>query len=182
MFWYKSKPLPAICVLACCLLLAACKPDAGTVDTGMKYFDINGYFTNDIARLNRIDNSVVKTVTHNGKSETKTVHISNWSSELGLFKDADINKPAWRDSYSIVKDSTFLLYKAKDADLKVREILIKRNKEKINWILIYTRVQNFLYKTTAKLSYYPDSLYVIEMDQRVKLIGLNTYKIKGVIR
>jgi hypothetical protein len=159
----------------------ACKQDGKEAGTGLKYFDIKGYFTADTARLNKLDKFVIKTVIHNGVTETKKVKIDNWGQELDMFAGADINRPAWKNSYTIATGDNLVLYKAKEDDLKVREIIVKKDKEKVKWIVIYTRTKNILYQTTEKLSYFPDSLYLIEKDQHVRLMGRNRYKIQGVV-
>jgi hypothetical protein len=159
----------------------ACKPDVKEAGTTLKYFDIKGYFTADTARLNKLGKLVIKTVTHNGVTESKKIKIANWGQELDMFTGADINRPAWKNSYTIATGDNLVLYKAKEDELKVREIIIKKDKEKVKWIVIYTRTKNILYQTTEKLSYFPDSLYLIEKDQRVRLMGRNRYKIQGVV-
>ena len=166
-----------IVLIAC---LPACKPQIANNGA----FDLKGYITKDAARLKKLNKPVVKTVVHNGVTETKTVHIDNWEQELGLFISADINKPTWRSNYDVTAEDSLLVYRAKDKDkdLKVRYLLINRTKQKVRWILIYTKVDNALYKTTQKLVYYPDSLYSIEMQQHVKLMGTNVYKVQGVIK
>ncbi len=181
MYWYRLKSFTIIVLIGSIMVSSfACKPD-GKADTGLKYFDIKGYFTADTARLNKQNKLVVKTVTHNGVTESKKVKIDNWGQELDMFVGADINRPAWKNSYTITKSENIMLYKAKDDELKVREIMIKTDGQKVKWILIYTRTKNILYQTTEKLSYYPDSLYLIEKDQRVRLMGNNHYKIQGII-
>lgn len=159
----------------------SCRPDIKGNGNTSKYFDIKGYFTADTARLNKLNKIVTKTVTHNGVTETKKVKIANWGQELDMFIGADINRPAWKNSYTIFNGDNVLLYKAKDEDLRVREIMIKLDGQKVKWMLIFTRTQNILYKTTERLSYFPDSLYLIQKDQHVKLMGNNHYVIKGVI-
>ncbi|MDB5087177.1 MAG: hypothetical protein JWR09_1171 [Mucilaginibacter sp.] len=182
MCWCKLKPFTTI-ALICSIMISglACKPDIKEDGTNLKYFDIKGYFTADTARLNKLDKLVIKTITHNGVTETKKVKIDNWGQELDMFTGADINRPAWKNSYTIASGDNLVLYKAKEDELKVREIIIKKDKEKVKWIVIYTRTKNILYQTTEKISYYPDSLYLIEKDQRVRLMGRNRYKILGVI-
>ena len=160
----------------------ACKPDVKESGASLKYFDINGYFTKDIARLNNLNKPVFKTVTHNGVSESKTVHINDWSRELDLFIQSDINRPAWKNSYKVITEDNFLIYRAKYPELKMHEMIIKEDKGKVKWILIYNKTpKNILYQTTEKLSYFPDSLYMIEKVQKVRLIGSNYYKVEGVM-
>jgi len=147
MYWCKLKPLIVIALAAGLLVSGiACTPDVKENGGMSHYFDIKGYFTTDIARLNKHKKLVLKTVTHNGVTETKKVGITNWAQELDTFIGADINRPAWRNSYSIATGDGLVLYKAKDKDLKVREIIIKKDKNSVRWIVIYTKTENMLYK------------------------------------
>ena len=183
MFWYKLKifaPLALSCGLM--LFFSACKPDLKEIGTAEKYFDIKGFFKRDTAILNKLRKPVFKTVTHNGQTESKQILIKNWGKELDLFIGSDINKPAWKNSYSIVNENGLLIYKSKEPELHVVQMVIKMDKQKVNWILIYTRTKNVLYQTNEKLTYYPDSLYIIEKDQKVRLMGKNHYEIKGMIK
>ncbi|MGZ3872287.1 MAG: hypothetical protein ACXVJD_05190 [Mucilaginibacter sp.] len=148
----------------------------------MKYFDIKGYFTADTSRLNKLDKSVFKTIIHNGVTETKKIKISNWGQELDQFIGADINRPAWKNSYTIISNDSTVVYKTKDKNLRVQQILIRRNNQKIKEITILALTENILYKTTEKLSYYPDSLYSIEKFQQVRLMGSNHYSIRGLLQ
>ncbi len=164
--------------LALLVCLPACKPHIENNGA----FDLSGYIKKEAARLKKANRPVVKTVYHNGITETKTVHIANWEQELGLFIDADINKPTWRNNYNVTDEDSLLAYRAKDSTLKVSEILINRTKQKIRWILIYTKTpKNYLYTTTQKLVYYPDSLYYISTRQDVRFMGRNYYRVTGVI-
>lgn len=185
MFWCRQKFKPVATLLGGIAIVAcwsACKPDVKESGSSLKYFDINGYFTKDIARLNKLNKPVLKTVTHNTVSESKTVHINNWELELSLFKEADINRPAWKNSYTMLDEDGLIVYRAKYPELKMRQMLIKKYKGKVKWILIYNKTpKNILYQTTEKLSYFPDSLYIIDKVQRVRLLGSNFYEIKGAI-
>ena len=184
MYWCNPKAW-AISMLVCGALLIAClpacKPDHNDTGGTIKYFDIKGYFTKDIARLNKLNKTVTKTVTHNGVTETKKVKINSWANELDLFIGSDINKAAWKNSYTVIANDSLLFYKAIDPELKMREMIIRKDHEKVRWILIFNKTKNILYQATEKLTYYPDSLYLIEKQQHVKLMGNNRYKIEGLI-
>jgi len=182
MYWFKSNCrilLALIIIPGACL--TACRPDVKETGAISKYFDIEGFFTADTARLNHLNNLVLKTVTHNGITESKKVKIGNWGREFDLFINSDINKPAWKDSYRVITSDSSVIYEATVPELKMREMVIKKINGKVKWILIYNRTKNSLYQTTEKLSYFPDSLYVIEKSQKVRIMGANYYKIKGLI-
>ncbi|GAC1300276.1 MAG: hypothetical protein NVSMB24_00510 [Mucilaginibacter sp.] len=183
MYWYRKLPgnlfiAGAIAVIFC---VSDCKPDIKETGAALKYFDIKGFFTAEAMRLDRLNTPVVKTVTHNGVTQHKKVRIGNWERELDLFIGSDINRPAWKDSYTVTVSGDIVIYRAKDPKLKMRQIDIKRDKDKVKWILIFNRTKNLLYETTEKLSYFPDSLYSIEKYQHVKLMGNNTYSVQGLI-
>jgi len=163
--------------------LSSCKPENIQEGTKPMYFDLAGYFKSNTAKLHKLNHPTQKTVMHNGLSQTKTVHIDNWGLELGLFIQSDINKPAWRDRYSVQsgKDGS-IVYMAKTPELKTREVVITKNKDKsIKWIMIYNASKNLLYQTNEVLGYIPDSIYTIKKTQHVRFLGTNKYFIKGTL-
>jgi hypothetical protein len=183
MYWYK-KPLnkiTAYLIAGFVLLLAinSCKSDSHSATDTSKFFDIKGYFKADSARLSKLNPLVDKTVVHNGITETKKVHIANWGTELSLFSESDINKPAWKASYNVQTTDDFLIYKAKDPSLRTQRITIKREGERLKWIMIVNHTKNILYESYEKLSYFPDSLYLIQKKQSVRVLGTDIYKISG---
>jgi hypothetical protein len=183
MYWYKSRCFLSASigfVLIFVLSLPSCKPDIKETGAQLKYFDLKGYFAKDSVRLTHQNPLITKTASHNKVSETKKVHIANWGTELALFKESDINKPAWRDSYKAETSEDITTYRATDPNLKTREIMIKQVNGKLKWIFIYNYTKNILYETSEELSYFPDSLYTINKKQTVRLIGTNFYNIKGV--
>jgi hypothetical protein len=184
MCWYRSRS-GNLAVIICNVLLAsfisACKPDIKETGDTLQYFDLTGYFKADSARLTRLNPLVLKTVKHNGVAESKKIHINNWGRELSLFSESDINKPAWQDSYTIQNTNNAIIYTANDPELKTREITINKDHGKIKWILILNHTKNILYETSEKLTYFPDSIYRMQKIQQVRLLGKNTYDIKGVL-
>ena len=199
MYWCNSKKLLAaiVCGLYFILILPACKP-AIKQNARLKYFDIKGFFAKEAARLTKLNPQIVKSVYHNGVTESKKVHIDNWDNEFSLFSESDINRPAWRDNYSTISEGNITIYRAKDPELNnTQEILIKRVNGKVEYILIYnsnhapkdttnskstknTRtLENLLYTNSEELTYFPDSLYQINKIQSVRLLGTNKYQIKG---
>lgn len=160
--------------------LPACRPTVKENAGQLKYFDIKGFFKADSARLTREHKLITKTVAYNGNPETKKVYIDNWGREFELFTSSDINKPAWRDSYTIQSSNNGIItYKANSPDLKTSEIMVKKDGDKVKWILIFNYTKNMLYENSEKLTYYPDSAYIIVKAQTVRLLGKNLYVIKG---
>lgn len=144
------------------------------------YFDLKGYFTKTASELNSKKPLVNKTASKNELSENKNLKIKDWKTELALFMDADINKSAWKNSYT--KDSTALkiIYHAKEADLKTQRIEIDLLNGKPIKFKINTKMDNLLSHTSEVLEFYPDSVYSITKHQKVMLMGKNNYLIKGI--
>jgi hypothetical protein len=180
MYWCNSKKLLAaiVCGLYFIVILPACKP-AIQQNAGLKYFDVKGFFEKESVRLTKLNPLIVKSVYHNGATESKKVHIDNWGTELGLFSGSDINRPAWKDSYNVIAEGNILMYKTKDTLLNTREILIKQVNGRVEYMLIYNHSKNLLYTNDEVLTYFPDSLYQINKIQSVRLLGTNKYQIKG---
>lgn len=144
------------------------------------YFDIESYFNSEAEQL--ANKKVIKTVSKNDVSETKEMLIGDWKQELALFTESDINKAAFKDSYE--KDSTNhrIKYTAKDEELKVRTIEIDFEDGVVKKISINNSTNNLLYHGTEELIFIPDSMYQINKHQKVILLGLNNYEIKGLFK
>nr|WP_294899312.1 hypothetical protein [uncultured Pedobacter sp.] len=141
------------------------------------FFDIAGYFKQQASTLG--NKTVIKTVSKNKVSETKTLVMKNWDQELQLFTDCDINKAAWKDSYRRDSSTNTLTYTTTDPDLRVRSIKINFESKLPKKIEINTQSKNLLYNTTEDLIFTADSLYQITKHQKVILLGSNDYEISG---
>ncbi len=145
--------------------------------------DLKGFFEQEAIRLSKTSATVEKTVSRNGISESKKDISPDWNIELSLFTESDINKPAWKDSYRISKDSTGTSYIALDNKLRTRSIRIRKNRQgDLSELVIFNRIANNLYSSTEELKYIPDSLYRIIKTQDVILLGNNNYEISGIFR
>lgn len=144
------------------------------------YFSLADYFANEANRLQQRNTHIVKTVTKNGEDERKKIKISDWKKELALFIDADINKPAWRNSYRVDSTESSVTYTSTDSTLRTKEIHIsKSGSDAISHIRIINQVSNALYETDEQLDYYVDSLYRITKTQHVQIIGKSHYSVTG---
>lgn len=156
------------------------KPISGTATP---YFSLQDYFLRETDRLTTSAPMVDKTVSRNGISEKKRVQIDDWKNELALFIDADINKPAWRNSYRIDTAKRSLIYTSVDPQLRTQKITIERQQSgKVTHITIHNRTGNMLYQTAEQLDYYPDSLYRINKRQQIRFIGDSQYLVMGALQ
>lgn len=156
------------------------KPVSGSVDS---YFSLEDFFLNETNRLTKLARSVDKTVSRNGRNEKRHVKIDDWKSELALFIDSDINKPAWQNSYRIDSTDRSVIYTSTDPKLRTQKIIIEKQESgKVTHIAIDNRTGNMLYQTAEQLDYYPDSLYRISKRQQIRFIGNSQYLIIGVLK
>ena len=91
------------------------------------YYDVAGFVKRQIADLSVRQPTVSKAVRINQKRSQQTTHGINWDRELELFTQADINKPALRSSYQIIRaDSLTYEYvlKPSEQQLTVRSLRV----------------------------------------------------------
>lgn len=163
------------------ILMSSCKQTEVKPSEAV-YEDIKTYFESEAKRLSQNKTLVNKTIEQNGTSEHRNQISVNWQDELSLYMASDINKPAWKDSYDVKKDSTQISYLAQDPNLKTQIIKIQKdNQGNIKKIHISNRTQNYLYESTEELIYIPDSIYSIRKKQNVILLGENSLFIKSLL-
>ena len=160
-------------------LLSSCNPVEDTALTNLTYFDIKSYFLNEASRLTSHKLSVLKEVSKNEQKEKKLILIRDWQKEFDFFIESDINKPSWTSSYKVETKGDTTFYQALNPDLRTRVIQIIKDGNKIKSISIKNESLNKLYKSYEYLSYYPDSIYIIEKEQQVRFLGENKYKVTG---
>lgn len=84
------------------------------------YYDVAGYVKRQIADLSTRKPIVSKTVLINTETSRQDIRDVNWTRELELFSQADINKPALRSSYQITRpDSLTYQYTLKKSEEKL---------------------------------------------------------------
>jgi hypothetical protein len=147
-----------------------------------EFFDIKGFFEAEAKRLTNLKSLSNKKVTQNNQSEIKNSLSVDWNSELALFVASDINKPAWRDSYSYSENNLRISYIAIDTNLRTRSVEIQKDKNgRTVFFKIKNIARNMLYESSEELTYILDSAYTIDKNQSVRFLGNNNYQIKGII-
>jgi hypothetical protein len=147
----------------------------------LEYVDLQGFFSAEAGRLNAKKPTFTKTVCINGKKESKVLNKSiDWEKELSVFKEADINKPAFKGMYQIstLPYKTIYTTHSKNATIKRIEVDFGDTKKPLG-IRIFQLTKNLIYQSTDTLSYYPDSVYSIHKKQEVHILGTTVYIIKG---
>jgi len=140
-----------------------------------RFFNLNDYFEQEIARLKENNQQVDKTIQINGETEQETLDSINFEKELAVFVNSSINKTSWIDKYQA--DSTFsdtgaltkIVYTATDEDLKTQQLTVDFENEQVQRIDITNRSGTTLAKMKQQLSYTPGEGYSIESSQDIVL-------------
>lgn len=109
------------------LLISGCT-DSVQQNQPNVYYDVAGFVRRQITSLSAQKRMVTKAVAINEKRNQQTTNAINWSRELELFTQADINKPALRNSYQIARpDSLTYQYTLKKSEerLTVQSLTVR---------------------------------------------------------
>ncbi|MGH1338611.1 MAG: hypothetical protein ACRBFS_21030 [Aureispira sp.] len=147
------------------------------------FFDLKGFFKKEVAYLTAQQVNVQKTIRQNGQEESKKVAIEDWERELTFFTESDINKPSWRDQYSI--DSVYngnkllLHYQCKDENLSTQVLDIEIVGDTVQSIVVVKNIKNQVYTTQQYLTYLPKKHYKINQTQDIVFLSEDDYSIEA---
>jgi hypothetical protein len=157
------------------------------------YYDVKGFIETQIVYLAEQKPTVHKKMSVAGKNEDRTTKEVDWKKELELFVQADINKPAYRKSYSVTKpDSLTTLYTLQPTEnlpvqyLKVQVDKITGNPTAIQALL---RSENKLYRSEKHIEMHCASQanqwrltdYAIKGYQKLAMTDQKDFDIKAAI-
>lgn len=145
------------------------------------FMDIKSYFE---LEMEKTVSGPVEKITRVGNEELKTILDEiDLKQELKLFAQADINKVAWYEKYSIdtvqtSANANSIIYKAQDEGLKTREINIHESNGKIDSIYIHNKLESMIMNSDQFLHYYPDQGYQVKIVQIGSLQKAENFEIK----
>lgn len=150
----------------------------------VKYFSINNFIDNQIKYLKKMNPEISKTITYNSKIETQTLTDIDWEKELSVFKEYDINKPAWSNSYLIdtINNDTLsydINYTTQDSSLSIKNLLVKFYNNKAVGFYANINSENFLYNIQKKVQYSISTGYSISENQNIKFYKDSEFKINA---
>lgn len=174
-----------ISLLTFCALLSACNEEVKENQV-KKYFDLKGLIDKQIKSLNSKKPVVQKIVIIADSSENQSIKTIDWSKELELFMQADLNKPAFIQSYQVDSSSMGVKYTLKESEkLPVKYLAISRAGEDGISIEAKINTNNYLYETERhlKLSLKNSELtdYQIDGFQKIVFGNKKIFKINGNI-
>lgn len=170
-------------LLAAVLLLVSCTSNE-TEQQQAKYFNVRNFFEGEAKRLSAEHFVLKKRTVLDTKQDSIFLNQVDWKKEFDLFTNADINKPAWKNSFridSINSDSTLsLLYTALDSSISVRKMQINKVGNKLTSLFIRKSSTNFIYKTVQELKYTSNTEFSIEGSQNVLWFYHTSYSVTGI--
>lgn len=137
------------------LLLPACSPSE---EAGEKrFFDLEGFARREQVRLAALG-PVEKTVTLDGREERRILERPDWKAEMDLLAGADLNRPAWKDSYraDTLRDAGGspwkLSYASQDPKLRVKRLEIFLAEGRVDSVSALVQVSTPLHDTEERIS------------------------------
>ncbi len=135
------------------------------------FFDLSGYMQAQIDSLTALQPPVRKTVILNGTQETKELTNLRFATDLRMFREADINKPAWLDKYEVSNEEAgggaqVQRYVATDSSVQTRQLEVTLNEVGApTKIIVYRKTGTVLSDGDHILTYDPAVGYDIRTEQ-----------------
>lgn len=157
-----------ICLIQLCF---ACQSESAQGTFEGPFFSLARFFEAEKQRLRQDPPAYEKTVHINGQTESFKPDSLALDNEFQVFVNAEINRPAWTDKYtidSILLDNQLvgLNYKALTDQLKTRSIAIQLNNNQVSRIDIETGYTTLISNSAQQLTYEPSKGYRIYNKQQ----------------
>ncbi len=153
----------------------SCQTTAETSTEPNAYYDVKGFVQNQIELLSQNQPTIEKTMVVGQDREQRSTREVDWSKELELFLQADINKPAFRLSYATTRpDSLTYEYRLQtEEDLPVQFLRVKLDENSGKPALIEAKIssENKLYESEKNL--------VMRCEEKEGVWRISSYQIKG---
>lgn len=174
-------------------VIEACSPISTSKANEKRYFDLASFVQKQIDLLSNQPLLIEKKIYLDGKQQEISIDSINWTKELALFKEADINLPSLSGSYAIKEDKQehIVSYLAKEDKLRVREMQIVFGEGSIENInvkevkIVYAE-NNQLYEISRKMNMKIKDgklyAYAIQGFQKVVLKDSTIYEISGIVK
>jgi len=156
------------------------------------YYDVLGFVKQQITDLSTQKPLVKKVVGINETRNQQAIRDINWSHELELFTQADINKPALRSSYQIARpDSMTFQYTLKNSEerltvrsLKVQIDSVTHQPRRIEAVLqtnnpLYSSVRNLLLESGPTGGQWRVQHYKLTGFQKLPYFDKNEFLVEG---
>lgn len=149
------------------------------------FFSLEKFFQAEAERLEKIGQSLDKTIQINDQEENHLVEQVDYKREFSMFRKADINRPAWRDKYQV--DSLYtdeqlrkIHYLSLDPELKTQEIEVNLDQDgKVAQIMVRSKTETALAGNQSRMTYDPAQGYQINTTQKNRTAETLSIQIDG---
>ena len=135
------------------------------------YFSIHNFFTEEAQQLTTLKVKLKKVNQLNSNHDSSIISTPDWEKELSLFTDADINKPAWKNSFkidSVFQDSILMInYRTNEKNISIHQVEISCLNNKVQKIHIVKEAVNLVYSESQELWYVAQQGFRINGKQKV---------------
>ncbi|MVM33194.1 hypothetical protein GO755_24350 [Spirosoma sp. HMF4905] len=176
------------------LLISSCTDSAQQAQANV-YYDVLSFVKQQISDLSAQKPLVNKVVSINEARSQQAIRDINWSHELELFTQADINKPALRSSYQISRpDSMTFRYTLKNSEehLTVRSLSVQvdsvtHQPRRIEAVLqtnnpLYSSVRNLLLESGPVAGQWRVQHYKLSGFQKLPYFDKNDFLVEGRVQ
>ena len=134
------------------------------------FFDLRGYMDAEVERLTTGKIPANKSITLNGEEEVQDGIVINYANDLRLFREADINRPAWIEKYETTEQKLsgnhrITTYVTLDSSLVVQRLLIEEDQGETIRIEIDRKTGTVLSDGQHQLVYEPGKGYSVKTQQ-----------------
>lgn len=149
------------------------------------YFSISPYIDQLVSELEQGETGLKKTAYLNDRKDSSFSESVNWESELSIFKEAEINKSAYRDKFevdtTVNSDQNIITYKTTDKKIRVKFLRVTKNKSgEISSIEVNLKTDNTLYSSSQNLKLIPGKGFSVEGMQNIAQVSLDWFRLDGV--
>lgn len=164
------------------------KKDKNLADQStLPFFDLKTFFQEEAKNLNERQAKLVKTAFLNGITEEKTFEKVDFNEELKIFREADLNKPAWKDQYKTdtvtnKNGQLEVTYFNENQRLRIKKIVLlfeKLEADKPLEVQIVKQISNPVYETNEELLYQTNQAYQVSSVQKVTFMSLDSVHIQA---
>ncbi len=159
------------------ILLSACTSEVQKNDTAQHYsISIN----KQVEQFKKTfqSNVITKIVLQEGIIEQKKINAEQLLKDINSFKEFDINKPAWKNSYRIIQSLNYTRFESLENKLTLKHIDVYGSLNNPDKIAIYFQNNNNLYYSSKYIQWDLKKSYSIFSIQDVKGMQPDTIYIK----
>jgi hypothetical protein len=173
--------------IALIVILSSCTKDPAEVyyEDQRNYYDIPAFMVKQVENLQNRNQRVRKHVTKDGHSHIIEHGDIDWKEELDAFKEADINRPAWRGEFkidSISLERVFVItYKTDNEEIPVKNVVVTIDKDtrQCLQVTVDRRTKNFLYSSDQSLFFTTGEGYMMKGKLSVSYLFDSEYSIES---